>query len=261
MGNLFKKPSFLLGMAVLCFGLMGFSVAGPSLLSTVFVTKKPTVVSAANLSLTPTGVMVAARIVTPTFTSTATATRTATPTKTPSPILTQTQPPPTPTASATMAPTQTRVPTTIVKVNTSTPVPDSPTAVPTQVVLRAVTTGGKMPAPVPPAAAASSASPPVTVTQSSRIKTVDDYLFFELQPGDCWLVFNSVDDFAYNGSGSLLWQCTMVYSGPGVIMTDVVSRQNRLKFSGVQQESEGRIFYQVIPVDNSRAGVYWVAKY
>lgn len=266
MGNLFKKPSFLLGVAVLC------------LLSTVVLgTKRPAVAAAANLSMTPTGVMVAARVVTPTLTSTATATRTSTPTKTPSPIPTQTQPPlPSSTASATMAPTQTRVPATA-KVNTLTPVPDSPTAVPVVKLVASVRT-----TPVSEPTVALTAAPIAQTVAARkpdyvhpRTKTKNDALVFVPEPGECWLAFLAVPSWLYSGVGSALTPCTQVYLEPGIEYLEtgesytnpgemtpyhVVSRDNRLKFSGITAEKDGATYYQVVPIKTTETGVYWVKK-
>lgn len=258
---LFKRPSFLLSAAIFFFTLAGLTVIFPVVSGLVMASIMPTgVVQAAppEPTVEPTAIRVA-QVITPTVTSTATSTRTPTETRTLTPTGTPTQTPtqtltpsPTSTATATQVPTETRTPTAV-KVNTPTPtpVPPSPTAVlptptlqpppPTQVVV--VTRVVIVPAPTQPSA-------------PKILGAVDDSLVFTPKPGECWLYIEGISERGAKPGGALS-PCTRVYSSPGVLVGDLVlSRDNRLKFTGETQDG----YYQVVPINSSKTGSFWVKK-
>lgn len=276
--SLFKKPSFLLGMAIMFFVLAGMTVVIPVALSIMFGSKTETVVAAAlttqvpTVTATPTTTLTPTRTKTasPSSTSTVGPTDTAVPTRTPSPTANPTNTPVTTrTAFPTAKPTDTLVPEKTpfrMVVPTETRVPTLvSSSVPVTRVLAV-----SMIAAQPTAQGAATRT-----TTHPRTKTKNDVLLFVPEPGECWLFYNAVPNWLYPGVGGTLTPCTQMYLEPGVeyfepgesydkpgekVPFRVVSRDSSLKFSGVLSEKDGITYYQVVPIKTTETGIYWVKK-
>lgn len=238
----------------------------------------PTLVTAARREVTPTiGVVVTTKVITPTIFPT----DTAIPTRTPFPTARPTDTPvPTRTPFPTARPTETQIPTRTpfpTALPTDTPVPTIvPTLAPT--VAASATAVRVTVAPTVKVVVVSTTAAVARPTQTTEIhqwtKTKYEKLMFVPEPGECWVFFSAIPSWLNPGVGGTLSPCTNIYLEPGVeymepgmsYMTPgestlyrVVSRDNRLKFSGVTSEINGTTYLQVVPL-GTETGVFWVKK-